>query len=367
MTTETLLSILRLQATKNVGDITAKKLISAVGSVEGIFKEKASVLHKINGISSHITSELFKKDYLKRAEAELKHIETHNIAYSYFLDADYPKNLKQCVDGPILLFKDGNINWNNNRIISIIGTRMITNYGRGFIKELVQDLKKYNPVIVSGLAYGCDIEAHKMALDNNLQTIAVLAHGFDRVYPSDHKRYVSQINENGGLVTEFWYHTEPIRENFLKRNRIVAGLSQATIVIESAIKGGSLVTANIANSYDREVFALGGRYTDVYSKGCNNLIKNYQANLLSSADDIVKMLNWDIKHIKKHMPQQVELFLNLDETEQKIYDYLQDNGKQLIDTIAKECQIPIYKLSSILTTMELQGVIKRLPGKLFEI
>ncbi len=362
-----ILSILRLQATKNVGDIISKKLISVVGSVEGIFKEKATTLHKINGIGTNVTSELFKEKYLHLAEEEFAKIEKHNIEYSYFLDANYPKNLQQCIDSPILIFKDGNINLNNERIISIIGTRKITNYGRGFIKEFVQDLKKFNPIIVSGLAYGCDIEAHKMALENDLQTIAILAHGFDRTYPSAHKKYVNKINENGGFLTEFWHNTTPIRENFLKRNRIVAGISQATIVIESASKGGSLVTANIANSYNREVFALSGRNTDVYSKGCNNLIKSYESNLLTSAEDVVKMLNWDIETPKKSIAKQVELFLNLDETEQKIYDYLQQNGKQLLDVIAKDCQIPVYKLSSILTTMELQGAVKKLPGKLFEI
>ncbi len=367
MKNEEILSILRLQATKNVGDITAKKLISVVGSADEIFKQKPAILHKINGIGTNVTSELFNKKYLHLAEAELLKIEQQNIEFSYFLDADYPKNLKQCIDSPILLFKDGNINLNNQRIISIVGTRNITNYGRGFIKEFIKDLKKYNPIIVSGFAYGCDIEAHKLAIENDLQTIGVLAHGFDRIYPSAHKKYVHKVKENGGFLTEFWYNTEPIRENFLKRNRIVAGISQATIVIESAVKGGSLVTANIANSYDRDVFALSGRATDNYSKGCNNLIRDYQANLLTSAEDVVKMLNWDIDTPKKSIAKQVELFLNLNETEQKIYDYLEQNGKQLLDVIAKDCAIPVYKLSSILTTMELQGAIKRLPGKLFEV
>ncbi len=366
MENEEILAILRLLATKNIGSISAKKMLSVVGSASGIFKEKQNSLTKINGIGNHIISELHSKDAIKKAEKELEIIQKNNIEYTYILDDDYPKQLRECVDAPILLFKDGTINFENSKTLSIIGTRNITSYGRGFIKELIQDLKEHNPIIISGFALGCDIEAHKMAMENGLQTIAVLGHGFSRIYPSMHKKYVRNVMENGGFLTEFFYETAPLRENFLQRNRIVAGLSQATIVIESAVKGGSLNTATVANSYNREVFALSGRVNDVYSKGCNNLIRDYKANLLTSADDIVKMLNWDIKKQKKQ-PQQIELFLNLNEIEQKIYDYLKDNGKQHMDFIVKHCEIPVYKLSSILTTMELQGAVKKLPGKLFEI
>ena len=193
----------------------------------------------------------------------------------------------------------------------------------------------------------------------------MLAHGFETIYPKTHKKYISQVNDNGGFITEFWHNEQPLRENFLKRNRIVAGISKATIIIESAEKGGSLVTADIANSYNRDVFSLPGRSSDVYSKGCNNLIKNNQAHLLTSAEDIVKMLNWDISKTIK--PIQKELFVSLNETEQKIYDYLQQNGKQLLDVIALECAIPTYQLSSILVQLELKGIVKPLPGKLFEV
>ena len=367
MKSEKTLAILRLQATKNIGDILAKKLITATGSVEHVFKEKATSLQKINGIGSHVTTHLFDTKNLKRAEEELNYIDKNNINFSYFLDDNYPQNLKQCIDAPILFFNDGNINLNNQKIISIVGTRKITSYGRDFCNQLIEDLSEYNPIIVSGFAYGVDICAHKSAIKNNLQTIGVLAHGLEQTYPKVHKKYINEVNKNGGFITEFWHKEQPLRENFLKRNRIVAGISKATIIIESAGKGGSLVTADIANSYNRDVFALSGRATDIYSKGCNNLIKNNQAHLLTSADDIVKMLNWDIQQSKTSAPVQQQLFVTLNESEQKIYDYLHQKGKQLLDVIALDCDIPVYKLSSLLLEMELKGVVKPLPGKLFEV
>jgi DNA processing protein len=364
---EKLLAILRLQKTKTVGDILAKKLIAATGDVAQVFEEKTSNLLKINGISSRITKELFDNKTQKIAENELEYIESNKIVTSYFLDDDYPKNLQQCIDSPILLFKDGKINLKNDRIISIVGTRNMTSYGREFCKELITDLKQYNPIIVSGFAYGVDICAHKEAIKNELQTIAVLAHGFDQIYPKVHKKYINAVNENGGFLTEFWHDENPLRENFLKRNRIVAGISQATIIIESADKGGSLVTADIANSYSRDVFAVPGRTTDLFSKGCNSLIKYHKAALLTSANDVAKMLNWDLPQSKNSIPKQQQLFVELNEIEQKIYDYLLGNGKQILDVIALKCEIPTYKLASLLLQLEMKGVIKPLPGKLFEV
>ncbi|QOD59652.1 DNA-protecting protein DprA [Polaribacter haliotis] len=365
MEEEKLLAILRLQKSKAVGDILAKKLIVNVGDVSEIFNEKATTLSKINGIGNHVLKHLFDAKNVKSAEQELKYILDNNINYSYFLDNDYPSNLQHCIDSPILLFKDGNIDFSNDKIISIVGTRNMSSYGRDFCNKLVDDLAEHNPIIVSGFAYGVDICAHKAAVKNKLQTIAVLAHGLEEIYPKVHKKYINQVNENGGFLTEFWHQETPLRENFLKRNRIVAGISKATIIIESAEKGGSLVTADIANSYDRDVFAVPGRTTDIYSKGCNNLIKNNRAQLLTSAEDIVKMLNWDIQ--EKPKPIQKQLFVELNENEQKIYDLLHQKGQQLLDVISLECNIPIYQLSSILLQMEMKGVLKPLPGKLFEL
>lgn len=365
MKEEKLLAVLRLQKCKAIGDILAKKLIVNVGDVEQVFKEKAAILSKINGIGSHALKHLFDVENLKSAEVELQYIQKNNIEYSYFLEDDYPKNLHNCIDSPILLFKDGNLDFTNQKIISIVGTRNVSSYGRTFCNQLIDELKEYNPIIVSGFAYGVDICAHKAAIQNNLQTIAVLAHGFEQIYPKVHKKYIHQVNENGGFLTEFWSEEQPLRENFLKRNRIVAGISKATIIIESAEKGGSLVTADIANSYNRDVFAVPGRTTDIYSKGCNNLIKNNKAHLLNSASDMVTMLNWDLQ--EKSIPIQKQLFVELDENEQKIYDVLHEKGAQLLDVISLECNLPIFQLSSILLQMELKGVLKPLPGKMFEI
>jgi len=247
-----------------------------------------------------------------------------------------------------------------------VGTRQVTSYGADFTRKLIEDLAPLNPVVVSGFAYGVDIVAHQAAIDCGLQTIGVLAHGLNQVYPKTHKKYIAKMEQNGGFLTEFWSSSSPERENFIKRNRIVAGMTEATIVIESAEKGGSLITANIANDYNRDVFAVPGRSSDKYSQGCNNLIKTQRANLLTSAADIVYMLNWELEE-KNSKPIQKQLFISLDSEEQKIYDFLQKNGKELLDIIALECEFPIFKISSLLLNMELKGVIRPLPGKLFEV
>lgn len=365
MLDEELFAVLRLQATPKIGTIISKKLIQIIGSAEQIFREKKSSLLKIDGIGDLLAQQIVTTKSLKKIEKEYSYILENGIQYSYFLDENYPKNLQNCIDGPIIFFHDGQMNWQHQKIISIVGTRNITNYGRAFCNQLVEDLASYNPIIVSGFAYGADICAHKAAMDNDLQTIAVLAHGLDDIYPKTHKKHMHRVLVNGGFISEFWHDEPPMRENFLKRNRIVAGIANATVIIESAVKGGSLVTADIANSYHRDVFALPGRVDDTYSKGCNNLIKTHQAHLLSSAEDIIQLLNWDKK--EKTIVQQPQLFLNLEPEEQTIYDYLQTNGKQLLDVIALDCNIPVYKLSSILIQMELKNAIKALPGKMFEV
>ncbi|WP_299678143.1 DNA-processing protein DprA [uncultured Tenacibaculum sp.] len=360
-----LLAVLRLQSTPKVGDIISKKLIRTLGSASQIFKEKKSALLKIDGIGEYIVQHLLNEKTHLLAAKELEYILKQNISYSYCFDADYPKNLQNCTDAPLLFFYDGKLNWKTDRIISIVGTRNMTNYGREFCRNFIEDIAKYNPLIVSGLAYGVDICAHQAAIDCDLQNIAVLAHGLNEIYPKRHKQFLPKIMNNGGIISEFWHNEQPMRENFLKRNRIVAGMSKATIIIESAERGGALVTADIANSYHRDVFAVPGKVTDYYSKGCNNLIKSNQAHLLSSAEDLIKMLNWDVQ--EKPIVKQTELFVNLNELEQKVYDYLLKNGKQLLDVIALDCEIPVYKLSSLLLQMELRGIIKPLPGKMFEI
>jgi len=365
MAENNLLYALALQNVAKIGDITAKKLIHHCGSVEAVFKEKKNNLLKIDGIGSILISDLYNKNHFLEAEGELKFIENNDIHCHYFTDDSYPERLKHCIDGPIVLFQAGNINLDTQRVISIVGARKITTQGIANCENLVEQLAPFNPVIVSGFAYGTDITAQKAALKHNLQTIGCLAHGLNQIYPKVHKKYVAEVERYGGFLTDFWSTDEFDRNNFLKRNRIIAGLSEATIVIESAEKGGSLVTADIANSYNREVFAVPGRITDSQSTGCNNLIKVQRAHLLSNPMDVPYILNWQLETNQKTI--QKKLFIELDKDERVIYNYLKDNGKELLDSIALKCNMPTFRAASLLLNMELKGVIRPLPGKQFEV
>lgn len=358
---------LSLLQVEGVGDVMAKKLISQCGSAESIFKEKSAILQKIDGVGTTLIKNLKDKSVFEQATAELKFVQERKIEVIYYQDKLYPERLKHCFDGPLVLFQSGNIDLQNRKIISIVGTRQITSYGTEFCKKLLEDLAPINPIIVSGFAYGVDIVAHQVAMDLGMQTIGVLAHGLNQIYPRNHKRYKDKMEQNGGFLTEFWSTSSPDKENFVKRNRIVAGMSEATIVIESAEKGGSLITATLAGDYNRDVFAVPGRVSDKYSQGCNNLIKTQRANLLTSAADLVYILNWELEASNKEKKTiQKQLFVSLEPEEQKIYDYLLSKGKEQLDIVALECDFPVFKISSILLNMELKGVIRPLPGKLFE-
>lgn len=364
MSDQDLFYLLALMKVDGVGDIMAKKLLNHCGNAEAIFKSKTNQIAAIDGVGSVMLKNIKDKAIFEKANQELEFIRKNDIKISFFQDETYPDRLKHCIDSPVLIFTGGNIDLKNKKIISIVGTRQITSYGTEFCRKLIEDLAPLDPVIVSGFAYGVDIVAHQFAMDYKLQTIGVLAHGLNQVYPKAHKKYMAKMEENGGFITEFWSTSNPDKENFVRRNRIVAGISEATIVIESADKGGSLITANLANDYNRDVFAVPGRVTDRYSQGCNDLIKTQKASLLSSAADLIYVLNWDIEKKPKNIQKQ--LFIDLEPDEQKIYDFLLKNGKELLDTIALECDFPVFKISGILLNMELKGVIRPLPGKLFE-
>lgn len=364
MTDTDLLAALRLQNVPYIGEITAKKLILHCGSPTAVFDDKLHHLQKIDGVGSFKLRGLFDAEHLEAAQEEANFIKKHEIEYAYFLDADFPSGLQHCIDGPILLFKRGNIDLYGRKIISVVGTRNITSYGMAFCEEFIQAIAPLNPVIVSGFAYGVDICTQLAAIRHGLQTIGCLAHGLNQMYPKVHGKYIPDVEKNGGFFTEFWSTSNPDRENFLKRNRIIAGISEATVVIESAEKGGSLVTADIAHSYDREVFAVPGRAQDKYSTGCNNLIKQQKAQMLTSAADLVYQLGWEVE--SKNKTVQRQLFIELDDTEKSIYSYLQKDGKQVLDSIALECRLPVFKASSTLLNMEMKGAIRPLPGKLFE-
>ena len=364
MTEQELFYLLALQRIEGVGDVMAKKLLTHCGTAEEVFKSKSQQLASIDGVGSMLLKSIKDKSVFDKATKELHFMQSNAIKTHYFQDDNYPERLKHCFDGPVLLFSSGNMDWKNRKMISIVGTRQITSYGTEFCRKLIEDLAPLNPVIVSGFAYGVDIVAHQLAMENDLQTIGVVAHGLNQIYPKPHKKYVAKMEENGGFLTEFWSTSNPDKENFVRRNRIVAGMTEATIVIESADRGGSLITANIANDYNRDVFAVPGRVTDKYSQGCNNLIKTQKAHLLSSAADLIYILNWDIQAAAK--PVQKQLFVDLEPDEQKVYDYLLQRGKELMDIIALQCDFPIYRISGLLLNMELKGVIRPLPGKLFE-
>jgi DNA processing protein len=364
MSEENIIYLLALLRVDGVGDIMAKKLLTHFGTAENVLNANPKQLAAIDGVGSVLLQNFKDKTIFEKAQRELDFIRDNDIDILTFQDENYPERLKHCIDGPVLLFSAGYISLKNRKIISIVGTRQITSYGTEFCRKLIEDLAPLDPIIVSGFAYGVDIVAHQLAMENNLQTIGVLAHGLNQIYPKTHKKYMAKMEQNGGFMTEFRSTSNPDKENFVRRNRIVAGMTEATIVIESADKGGSLITANMANDYNRDVFAVPGRITDKYSMGCNNLIKTQKANVLTSAADLIYILNWDIT--KENKPIQKQLFVTLDPDEQKVYDYLLKTGKELMDIIALNCDFPIYRISGLLLNMELKGVIRPLPGKMFE-
>ncbi len=366
MNLEEIFYLLALQKVKNIGDISAKKLLRHFGSAKAVFEAAKQNEIDLMDIGKIMIRNLKQFNDWRRVENELQYIQQNGIKAVSIFDKDYPYRLQHAPDGPILFFYKGKAGLNHQKMISIVGTRNMTTYGKRAVGDIISALKPFNPLIVSGLAYGVDIEAHVQALKNDLPTIAVLGHGFQRIYPAVHQKIARQMLENGGLISEFW-HTDPVdRNNFLKRNRIVAGMSEAVIIIESAEKGGSLVTADIANSYNRDVFAVPGRITDTYSKGCNNLIKRNKAALLTCAQDLIDNLQWQTT-IKKTPPKQMNLFVDLSPEEQNIIQFLQENGASLLDDIALNLSMPVSKTAQILLEMELKNILNALPGKKFEI
>lgn len=349
-----------------VGDIIGKKLVSYCGGVDAIFKEKKSNLLKIPNIGESIVNSIVNHDVFDRVDKELAFIEKYNIKPLFYLDAAYPLRLKQCIDSPLMLYYMGNSDLNADKIISVVGTRNVTEYGKDMCKQIIKDLSQQNVLIVSGLAYGVDTYSHKAALDNNLQTIGILAHGLDRVYPQTNKSLAEKMIKNGGLLTEFMSCTNPDRENFPKRNRIIAGIADAVVVIEAAKKGGALITAEIANSYNRDVFAVPGKNTDIYSEGCNHLIKINKANLMQSADDILYIMGWETSKKPKKTAQK-QLFIELTPEQKTIYDILSMKANTSIDELCINSKLNVSKVAEILLNFELEGIIKSLPGKVYQL
>jgi DNA processing protein len=305
---------------KGIGNNLAKNLITYVGSVEGVFREKQSNLAKIPGIGEIISNDIVSQNVLARAEQEIEFIQKNKIQTRYYTDRNYPFRLKECPDSPVMLYSKGDCDLNNSKFVGIVGTRNATETGRENCKKLICDLAATQPntIIVSGLAYGVDICAHKAALDHGLQTIGVIGHGLDRIYPAVHRPTAVKMIQNGALLTEYLSQTNPDRPNFVQRNRIIAGLCDVTVVIESAARGGALITAEIANDYNRDVFAFPGRVNDEWSAGCNALIKCNKASLIESADDLLQFMSWEKQDATSASFIQTSLFLDLSDDEQEI-------------------------------------------------
>lgn len=345
-----------------IGPRKAAHLVSKLGHPSLIFTEKLSSLHLKTGIGKHVLQSMKREDALIAAENQLNYIERKKVNTHFYLDTNYPRRLKQCSDAPLLLYSTGNFDPNPIRSVAIVGTRSATEYGKGLCEELVQQLANLNVQVVSGMAFGIDICAHKACLKHNIQTIGVLGHGLDRIYPSTHRKTAEALLENGGLLTEFLPGTKPDRENFPMRNRIVAGMTDATIVIESKKSGGSLITAELANDYSKDVFAYPGNVGQIHSEGCNLLIRQQKAHLITSGKDFLEEMNWkdDSSHSKS---VQLSCFADLTETEQKICDQLRGVNGEHIDVIAYQLSVPVSQLSVQLFHLEMNGIVRSLPGK----
>ncbi len=349
----------------HIGDINARKLVSHFGSVEAIFSESYRTFVTIPGIGPGLAKYICDRTYLDNAEKEAEYVQKNNIKTYFYLDSNYPFRLRQCDDSPVIFFFKGNCDLDSAKMLSVVGTRNATTHGKELCDKIITGLAAGHPdlVIISGLAYGIDIAAHKAAISNNLHTIGVLAHGFETLYPSIHKPSADAMIKKGGLLSDFLSDALPERNNFIKRNRIIAGLSDATLVVESGSKGGALITADIAASYNRDVLAVPGRPDDQWSAGCNDLIKSNKAALTQCSDDIEYFLDW--KPEKTKQPVQRMLFSELDDNEKLVFELISKEGELTIDVICRSLEMPIYKLSSLLLQMEFKGLLKCYPGNLY--
>lgn len=348
-----------------IGVVSGKQLIAFCGGVEAVFKENAKALEKIPNIGSVAIKSILSQNVLSRAEQEIEFITKNNIQPLFYTDKMYPSRLSNCHDGPIMLYFKGDAQLNKQRVVSIVGTRRATNYGKEICMEITSHLKNYNILHLSGLAYGIDICSHRAALDNGITTVGVLGHGLDMLYPSQNKRTADRMIENGGLLTEFISGTKPDRENFPKRNRIVAGMSDAVVVVESKRRGGAIITADIGNSYNRDVFAVPGRAGDEFSEGCNYLIRTNRAALIENGSNLTYFMSWEKSDRKPN--EQPKLFIDLDTEEQIIYDCIVATKEISIDKITITTGIKPSTVASTLIKLEFEGLVRALPGKLYKI
>ncbi len=352
-----------------IGPINSKRLLAYMGSAEAVFNDPKSTLLKVPGIGEILVKSILdeRTEALKRAEKELLFIEKYAIDVLFYLDKQYPEKLTHCEDGPLLLYKKGNGNFNSSKILAVVGTRNATKYGKEYCEKIISDLAHHSDLLIlSGLASGIDVCAHKAALENNIPTSGVLGHGLDRIYPPSHRETSLKMLTSGCLITEFMSETNPDRENFPKRNRIVAGICDALLVIESDIKGGSMITAKLASAYNRDVFALPGHVDHQYSKGCNYLIKTNQASLIVDARDIEHIMGWNSPK-NKTKGNQTALFVDLSDEEQKIVDLLKEKGDLKVDQISLFLELKMSDVLAYLLNLEMNMMVRALPGKIYSL
>ncbi|MGC4103073.1 DNA-processing protein DprA [Ferruginibacter sp.] len=349
----------------NIGDVHAKSLIAVYGDAQSVFKARKKELELLEGIGSVRAKSI--KDFadLARCEEEIKFIEKYRIAPLFITDKNYPQRLLNCYDSPVLLYYRGTADLNTSKIVSIVGTRNNSEYGKNVCEKLVEELKDQNVLVVSGLAFGIDTIAHKAALKSNLQTVGVMAHGLDRIYPVQNKTLAKQMAEAGGLLTDFISNTNPDKQNFPKRNRIVAGICDCIVVIESSKKGGSLITAELANGYNKDVFAIPGKTTDTKSEGCNYLIRQNKASLITCAADLVELMNW--MPAQKNHKKQRALFVELTPDEKIITDILLQQESIQIDELYFKSGLSSSATAAALLMLEMQNLVISLPGKVYKL
>ena len=367
MSSDLLKYYIAIELIPNVGSITAKKLIAYCGGIEAVFTEKKQTLNKIPSIGEVLVNSILshRDEAVKIAEKEIVFMDKNSIQAFIYTEKDYPKRLLACDDSPVVFFAKGDVDFNAPKILSVVGTRKATDYGTELCEKIIADLSvAHKPVIVSGLAYGIDVCAHKAALQNGLKTVAVMGTGLNTIYPAQHRNIASMIIRQGAIISDFTSQAKLDPKNFLSRNRIIAGLADATIIVESGKKGGALVTADIATSYNRDVLAFPARIGDEFSTGCNWLIKTNKAALIEDIKDIEYVLGWTSK---SQETKQLPLFDNLNEKELLIVNHLKKTDTDTIDNISHEIQIPMAQLSAMLLALEFNGYVKSLPGKSYAL
>jgi DNA processing protein len=363
-----LLFQLALCVVPNVGDVHNKILINHFGNARSVFKARQHDLERIEGIGSVRARSIKQFNDFSTAEEEVRFIEKFKIKTFFLTDPGYPKRLLQCYDSPTVVFYKGEADLNASRMIAIVGTRNNTEYGKQFTEKLVKDLKEQDVIIVSGLAYGIDAIAHKAALKHDVPTIGVVGHGLDTIYPADHAPMAKEMIKNGGgIFSEFFSKTKPDKHNFPLRNRIVAGLTDATVTVETDIKGGSMITAKLADAYNRDVFAVPGRSIDKKSSGCNHLIRMNKAILLTDAEELIEVMGWSDKKQEHKRKNQRELFIELTAEEQMVMQLLQEKESVHIDEINQGSGLTSSAAAAAILSLELQNIVQSLPGKMYRL